>query len=186
MMDVILNNRSEPLTQALQLGDSQASAFSPFLLSAFSPLGDGVWPAGHQGAFAPQRIFLLPYCLGAAGSRFSVRLYGWRSVDNNNPAGLTGANSWVFVPYLLAELACIACARVGPSGTARIVKSNEAMCDTITLTHGAVGQTGEIVSNGAGTNLVAFANVELRGCRYFQFDFQQTDPVPMNCLWARA
>lgn len=187
MNEVVIQNKSEPLTPGLRLGNSQAAAWASLdMLGAPVPtvLSDGVWSAGHQGAVAPQRLFVLPYCRGAAGSRFSVRIYGWRSVDNNAAANLAGINAMVAIPFLLAELACVACSRQGPQGGDRIVQSSEVMCDTITLARGALGTNGEIVS--PGMNLIAFANVELRGARYFSFDFKQTDPVPMNLLFARA
>ena len=190
MRDVIISNRSEPLSQALRLGDSQNTAWTSYDMQALKPSGDGVWSAGEGGVDAPQRLFLLPYCEGLAGSNFSMRVYGWRGVEMPNG----GPNQNVWIPFLLAELACVACNRFGPPlpgvlppvGNGRFIQADEAMCDTITLTQGALGLTGEICSTGPGTDLIAFAIVELRGVKAFSFDFQQTDPVPMNCLWARA
>lgn len=191
MQNVVIDNRSEPLMQALLNGDSQNAAWTSFDMTPVKPSGDGVWSAGDSGGIhAPQRLFLLPYCEGLAGSNFSVRIYGWNGVEN--PDG--GPNRNVWIPYLLAELACVACNRFGPplAGpipqvyAGRFIQPDEAACDTITLTQGGLGLTGEIVSTGPGTDLIAFAIVELRGCKLFQFDFQQTDPVPMNCLWRRA
>ncbi len=191
MMNVIIDSRSEPLMQALQFGDSQNTAWTSYDMTGSVPTGDGVWPAGHGGQLAPQRLFILPYCEGQAGSNFSVRVYGWRGIEQ--PDG--GANRNVWIPFLLAELACVSCNRFGPANTGptppqpyagRFIQADEALCDTITLTQGSVGPTGEVVSTGPGSDLIAFAIVELRGARFFQFDFQQTDPVPMNALWARA
>ncbi len=42
----------------------------------------------------------------------------------------------------------------------------------------------QIVSNGAGSQFAAYAIVELRGCRKFSFEFEQSDNVGMNALWA--
>ncbi len=199
MMDIIQNNRSEPLNQAFQLMDDFGLFMSidmlptnPSQAGALDQV-DGVWRAGHDGAFAAQRLFLLPYCNGQPGTNFSMRIYGWRGIDNNAKMGQTGTSYLVWVPYLLAEFACISCNRFGPpstnppGGVQRLIPPSYAMCDTITLTQGALGLTGEIDSTGPGTDLIAFAILELRGSRYFQFDFNATDPnVLMNCLWARA
>lgn len=129
------------------------------------------WPSGPLG------VFLMPYCQGPKGSRFSIRLFGWREV----PGG--AAVDVVWIPYLLAELACIACDRSGPNrgtGTNRYIHEDERFCDTITLVKGQANITSP------GSNLIASAVVSLGGCRFIGFDFQQTDPVPLNCLWAKA
>lgn len=182
---VVIDNRSEVLVPALQLGDSQNNAWTSLDMQATAPTGDGVYTSGHLGVFSAQKLFVQPYCMGLTGSRFSLRLYGWRGAENNAGAARSGANSQVWLPYLLAELACVACARQGPPGAQRIVQASENMCDTITLTRGALGAAGEIVSN-PGTGLIAFAQVELRGAKFFSFDFKTTDPVPMNALFARG
>ena len=190
MANVIVDSRSEPLNQALLLGDSQNTAWTSYDMLGLPPVGDGIWAAGHGSVHAPGKLFILPYCEGLAGSNFSVRVYAWRSVEQPNG----GPNQNVWVPVLLCELACISCNRFGPPlpgvlppvGNGRFIQADEAMCDTITLTQGSLGPTGEICSTGPGTDLIAFAVIELRGARFFQFDFQQTDPVPMNCLWSRA
>jgi hypothetical protein len=143
----------------------------------------GVFNAGAGGNFTQTRIRMLPYCNGPPGSQFSFRLYGWRDVvyPEGNP------NALVWVPEFDAEFACTSCAAPGPTDpNVRMILPTENFCDTITLTQGNLGPTGFINSTGPGTNLIAYAVAELGGCRKFQFDFQQTDPVGMNLLFVFA
>ncbi len=123
-----------------------------------------------------------------AGNQFSVRLYGWRAAEN--PPGL-GRPVWI--PYLICELACTTCNRQGPPNTAPpgnpsnyMLGPDESLCDTISLTQGSLGLTGLINSTGPGTDLIAYAIVELTAPRYFQFDFGAIDSIPMNCLFAKG
>lgn len=187
---MLIETISANLHQALVNGDSIAASFASFDMLATTPTAigdpvgpggatDGVFNAGHEGIFAQNRLFLLPYALGAAGSGFSLRVYGWRPISH--PDGLSTQRVWI--PYFLVELACTTCARPGPGPAPRKILNTERMCDTITLTRGNLGPTGYINSN-AGTNLIAYAILEISGCKKFQFDFQQTAPVGMNALWS--
>lgn len=185
---------SHGLSKALTQGNSQAPAFASLTLTQAAPSADGVYPFGKGGAFAPTRLFLMPYCEGVAGQQFSLRLYGWRPLDQ--PSGMPQTAVWI--PYFLAELACTACNQPGPTpggpppwdnltgALNPLILPGETFCDTITLTQGNLGPSGAIYSTGPGTDLIAFALVEMLGCKMFQFDFQQTDTVNMNCLWARC
>lgn len=152
-----------------------------------SPVPDGVFVAGHGGAQCPQRVYLLPYCEGPAGASFSMRVYGWRG--QGLPTG--DPNKMVWIPTFLAEFACASGELPGPasdsnSQSIRNMLDTERLCETIALTQGALGLEGYVNSCGSGSGLVASAILETTGCRYLQFDFQQTDQVSMNCFWAWA
>lgn len=191
MHDVVIDNRSDPLMQVVSTGNSFAIVFETLALAPNAPTGNNVKTAGHDGNFAAQRLFLLPYCNGSPGDQFFMRVFGVRSVQN--PEGGQAKDVWV--PYVLAVFQCTAGNLYGPASTApagldnaRFIKPYETMCDNIVLLQGALGLTGEIISYDPGTNYVASAITELRGSRYFGVDFCLSDPPPqsMNALWARA
>ncbi len=204
MSNVLLYTLSNNLTKVLQTGNSIQAAFN-FIVPQIQPpnvltpnqqfgttgLADGVYSAGHDALMAPPRLFLLPYCDGAPSSSFSVRVYGWRGLTH--PEGNPQQGVWI--PVLIAELACTACTVGGPAAPTepqvpvRYLSPTELLCDTISLTQGTLGVNGLIQSTGPGTNLVAFAEIDLIGSRFFSFDFQLADtgnPVGMNCLFAKA
>ena len=171
--------------------NSQASQFADLDVLSSSPTvsaAGGIWGAGTGGDRAPYRIKLFPYCEGNPGSMFRMRLYGWDHIGVDPFA-------FVWLPYLIAEFTCIACTRGGPPAAVagqqafRLIAETERFCDTMTLTAGTLGVSqvdGVVCSTGPGTNLIAWAIVDLAGCRKFQFDFEQTDPVTMNVLWSKA
>ncbi len=185
--DVIIVSASHGMNRALT-GYSQNQSWTSFLLSTDPPTigtppDNGIFAAGHGGMNTAYRLMLVPFSSGGAGTQFSVRVYGWV------PLGPTPIlDTWM--PLLLAEFLCTTAELTGPAPlpgvqSALTLLPTDYLCDTITLTQGSVGPTGEINSTGPGTNLAAFAMLELRGAKFFQFDFQQTDPVMMNCLWSR-
>src|SRR5438132_12729893 len=154
---------SHSLTKALQQGNSQNTGFAQLDLLTGPPPGDGIWDLGQGGMAAPNRLILFPVCDGSLGSSFSMRLYGWRdlSLPGND------VNKVVWIPYLLVELACVASNMSGPGGIGiagpsyRYLSDSEYLVDTITLTQGNLGVTGSINSTGPGTNLPAYALVDL-------------------------
>lgn len=189
----IIDYRSEPTNRALLL-NSINPAWTVFQTKERSPIGSsgavevGSFTVGHEGMFAPGRVHLMPFLQGNPSQNFSMRVYGWYGITVPD----SGINHAVWVPALLAELACTSCTINGPSNpapgnpTPRILGPDEFLCDTIVLTQGNLGVNGYINSTGPGTNLVASAMLDLAGCRYFSLDFQQTDPVGMNTLFSRA
>lgn len=187
MQNVIVDYRSEPLYVALQT-PSQASVFAslvPMFLAPSAVYSDGVYTAGHNAQVAPGRVLVFPVCDGAAGAQFSTRVYGWRPIGNpdENP------NNVVWFPYLLAELLATAAALTAPIEaipSLRALSGNQTLCDTLSLTQGQLGNGGLLNSTGPGTNLTAYALIDLCGCRFYSFDFQQQDAVSMNAFHARA
>ncbi len=137
------------------------------------------WNAGEGGDHSFNRILVQPYCEGPAGSQFWVRVYGWRPVGGSVETRQTR----VWLPTLLVQLFCIAGDLSGSSvASGYALLQTENLCDTISLVSGWPGATGEIVSSGPG--FAAFAEIELRGAKKFSFEFEQSDNVGMNALWA--
>lgn len=188
--DVLIVARSNYLTKALSLGNSQNPSFFPPITRTIVPSDDGVFNVAKGCHYVPDRIIVFPFAeAGQQGANFSLRVYGWFELfaGQNQPGGPTR----VYIPSLLAELSCTTSNINGPmSASAPALPSqltdDEYLCDTIVLTQGQLGQNGLINSTGPGTDLVAYAKIDLAGARLIQFDFQQTDPVNGNCLWAFA
>lgn len=183
--------RSERLAKALVNANAQQAQWVALGTQVTSPaaVGDGVYNAGADSNVSPGRLFLMPYAEGGVGSQFSLRVYAWR--DFFLPTGDPATQVWI--PHLLAEFACTTCNQGGPVTqeitSSALLKPSEFLCDTISLTQGSLGVDGFVTSTGPGTNLVAFALLDLTACRRFQFDFQWADTsnnIGMNCLWARA
>ena len=153
--------------------------------------GSGLVQWGEGGDHSGNRLRLLPMCDGPAGSTFSFRLWGWSKF------GMPGLDTLaVWVPCFIAEFLCVSCNQPGPASPSPGISplamlDSERLCDTISLTQGHLGigvhgGGGYINTTGPGTDLTAFAMLDVGGFKYLQFDFQQSDPVGMNCLWARA
>lgn len=186
---MLLETISAPIRKALD-ANSTAPGFTPLAMLSINPstgYTDTVFPAGHGGIYAPNRLFLLPFAEGNAGATFSFRVYGWRGLGepDNDPLRM------VWISYLLAEFSCATGNLFGPppdgqGPSRRWIKDSECMADTISLSQGSLGIGGLVNSTGPGTDLGAYALLDLAGSKYFQFDFQQADPVGMNLLWARA
>lgn len=174
---------SNPLIKALS-ENSTSGSFAMLLPQGQDPSGDGVFDIGEGGMYAPQHAFIVPYVFGPPESNFSMRVYGWR-VLGNDPL------SQVWVPLLLIELACTSCvSTVSLTSYAgrgmRLLPDGTNFCDTLVVVNGTAGpEDGEVMSQ-PGTDLIGWALIELRGCQKIQFDFDQTDPVEMNALWARG
>ncbi len=182
---MIVYTLSTRYAKALQSASSTATAYSRSVVpTATEPAGsgsditDGVLNAGLAGQESPNRVFVMPYAAGGPTRSFSMRLWAWDHVG-------TDPRFLVWIPSLLAEFSCTLGAQNGiPNG---LISDSEYFCDTLALTAGSLGFAGDLVSPGNG--LIAYALVELKGCRKFQFDFQAPDSngdIAMNVLWAHA
>lgn len=184
--DLLIKTASNKLAKALPLGNSLNGAFVPFVAQNGIPFAAGTYVAGAGGMLAPNRVKVYPYCEGAAGSTFSVRVYGWDHISDD-------PRYFVFVPPLLTEFLCVSCDSAGPGSpggpgvSPYVILDSERFCDTISLTQGSVGWMGE-VNSCPGSGCVGFVMVDLRGCKFFAFDFANVDPVTlsMNALFATA
>jgi hypothetical protein len=149
-------------------------------------INDGTYKAGWRGAVAENRIQVQPYA-DQAGCQFSFRVWIWSEATW---PGQTGYGA-VWVPSFVAEFSCVSgqtcgVTNQGPATTVNpyLLSDTCFPADTITLVQGMVGLTGLVNSTGPGTNLPAYALMEILGARFVTFDFQQSsDEVGMNALW---
>ena len=94
----------------------------------------------------------------------------------------------MWLPLFLAEFLCTTGSLAGPGksgpndqlGVSFPTSAN--LCDTITLTQGTLGPTGEINSTGPGTGIPAWATVELKGSQWLFFDFLDLPTQPERLL----
>ena len=200
---VKIENVSTAFKPALVQGYSTQAAFVAYqALAAANPLdqdlrtmllsemgvADGTHQAGWRGDLAQNRVQVCPFS-DSPGTNFSMRLWMWREATQ---PGQSGTFLPVWVPVFVAEFACTSgttggVATKGPAAPSPYVLPDTAyLCDTITLVQGAVGLTGLVNSTGPNTNLPAYFLAEILGCRFFTFDFQQTDNVGMNALYSFA
>lgn len=178
---MLSSSYSAKLTKALSV-NSQSPEYAIVKTTGSEPTGDGVWPAGDPGILCPNRICLVPYCEGAAGAQFTLRLYYWNCLGND-------PQIWVWQAMLLMELLCVAGDYPGPSArdgemSRRLILDTERFCSVAAAVQGSYGDGGDTLP---GSVTPAAVWVELKGARKFQFDFQQIDQqIGMNCLWAPA
>lgn len=192
---------AQPLSKALAQGNSIAPEWSTtnFVMSPVPPqvalgaAGDGIYGPGRTlSATGPLRLYMQPYATGPNPTNFSMRVWGWRPFGSTEGDGPTQ----VWNAVMIAEFYCTTCNYPGPpgemptgGGSLRPIKPNEYMCDTVQLVQGDLGASGWINMTGqpgAPTDLPGYILMELQGCKLWQFDFKQSDPVEMNCLWTRA
>lgn len=134
-------------------------------------------------------IKILPCADTGVGTPFSMRVYGWdvQTVPSGDPL------LQVWFPVFLAEFACTTGDLPGPlgnetGGKAFAVRNNMYFCDTIMLVQGGLGDGGVINSTGPGTNLLAYAQLDINGSKRISFDFQAADSssgISMNCRWSK-
>ncbi len=171
-----------------------------FQATTATPSGDGVIPLAHDGMTVPLKMRLYPYAEGSAGQNFSMRVYAVQAINGGQGQG--PQRMWFFP--LLAEFACVTCEYPGvlPQATTPppwyVMTDQERFCDTITLSQGNLGPKGYINATGTqgqmlpsgnpgvATNIPGYIEIEVSGARALAFDFQQIDPVNMNCLWSPA
>lgn len=188
---VVLEARSERLVKALSNGDSQNYQWTipVFGISSTLPYQDGVWGMGQGGELAPALLKLMPFG-GSPKAKFSFRIYALDALGEPD----AGPQKLVYIPILLAEFAC-QCGSPNLQGVPsqggwqpnqRYLNDGQFLCDTMTLTRGTLGERGQILSTGPGSDFVAMAKIDMWGAKRVFFDFQQTDQTTMNVLWARA
>lgn len=207
--------RGDPLNKAFRNGNYQSQGFTqlipqmnlpgvPGAVSFNKPIDgtnnpisnngfvDGIFLIGEGNLYAPLGLTVFPYCQSGVNINFSMRVYGWRSIIQ--PDGTPSLDVWI--PFLLAEFNCWTCNQSGPFNPNvppfGKVSQDEYFCDTMVLTQGSIGAAGTINSTGgrdqgnSGTDLIAYASLEIKGSRFIQFDFQTNDSsqcVSFNCLW---
>lgn len=137
---------------------------------------------GKNGGATQNGALFVPYCLGADGDDFSMRVIGWRSIKSLTDAAL----KTLWVPVILVEVACEAGTAAGVAGSA--VLNTEVFAESMTLTYGNDDVSIDIVSPGASTNFIAHFVCDLKGFQKFECTFDRStgtnDPTSCNCLVA--
>ncbi len=184
MMEILPVTPSNPLSKALTGNSTSVTPTRFYDARATEPTDDGVYVAGLGGAVAGNRVMVMPFSDGIVGSRFWMRLWGWRVVQ-----GLVSEQLWV--PQLLVEMLCVTGNFPGPLSpqkgqkSPRVLQEYEKLCSAMLVTNGSLGRSGEIRVNGISP---AAAWVELVGAQKFQFEFQrhEFDNLSMNAFFCRA
>lgn len=167
---MMLETRCEVLQKALKTADSTSSSFPSKVNTHTKPSGNGIIEFG--GLAIPNAIKVLPYATAGDNDTFSVRIISWESVSD-------GATE-LWIPTVLAELACTASADVGVAGM--IVTNTERFADTITLVTGNDDISIDIVSPTG--DVKAHAVLDLKGARMVELTFDSTavGTTAMNAL----
>ena len=173
---MLLETLSVDFVKALAT-DATNTSFPSKVPTATEPSGNGVIDLGGPGASAVVQngILIVPYATAGDDDTFSVRVIGWRKLGNA-PATL------LWVPVVLAELACTASQAVGVAG--RLVVATERFADTITLVTGNEDISIDIVSPTG--NVIAHALADLKGFKKVELTFDSTaaGTTAMNALYA--
>jgi hypothetical protein len=153
------------IPRALKPGDdASATGFSAIQL------------APDAGGYCQNSVLIMPFSTGANDDTYSLRVYGWRYFGGTDPA--TG----LWIPCLLAELACVASSTlVGAAGKALL--ATEMFADAITLTVGNAGVGVDVVSPTG--DVPAHALVTLKGFQLLELTHKvTTTPTGLNALVA--
>ena len=165
---------SAPFAKALAT-DSADTSFASKIPTGTEPTGNGIIEIGANGLAVQNGIILVPYATAGNDDTFSMRLIGWRKLGTD-PATL------LWIPVVLAELACTASTVVGVAG--RLVVATERFVDTITLVTGNDDISIDIVSPTG--NVVAHAVADIKGFQKLELTFDSTavGATAMNCLYS--
>ena len=159
------------------------NGFPSRLITATEPSGTGnsaaqatasaVFDLGTDtaGSAAQNGLVIKPYGAGADNATFSLRVIGWRKVDEGDPA------TSIWDPTVLVELACtLSATPIGLAG--KVIVATDLFADTITLTYGNANVSNEIIS--PANNIAAHAVVDLKGFQKVEITFT-TGGSATNC-----
>ena len=152
--------------------NSTDTAFDSIIPKTTEPSGDGLIKTSEGGGgVMPNAIKVLFYGTGDDNDTFSARVIGWHKIGVGTGAGR------LWVPIILAELACTMSATVGIANAP--VVATERFVDTITLVTGNDDISIDIVSPTGDE--IAHAVLDLKGCQYIEFSFDTTAGDPTGC-----
>jgi hypothetical protein len=165
---------------------STATSFATKIPTITPPTGVGVIDMSAAN-FIPHFGQFLFYGAGADDTTFDVRLIAW------NPIG-TAVNNVLWIPQVLCSLTCILGTSVGIAGASVI--DTDRFADSIVV-HATVAPQPtltDVVSAAAATrgtieiflpsnNLIAYAQVPLRGARKLEVSFDMTGATNGNALY---
>lgn len=180
---VTIVTQSSPLAKALAT-DAVDASFPAIVPTQTLPSGNGVITFGsdpNQGSLpsgvGPQNLLILPYGVGADNATFSLRLYAWRGISN--------ANTVLYVPNLLCEVACVVTANA-PGVAGSVLGATYLFADTIAL----VGTSGNanvnvVLLSPADDASIASALVACQGAQLLQVTFDLGTATAANALIAK-
>lgn len=177
----LLETLSGPFRKARSVNASDSS-FPSKIPVATEPSGDAGTATGASvidlainpggGGVIQNGVLIVPYGLGNDNDAFSIRVIGWKRISTGDPTTV------LWVPIVLAELACIISTTVGIAG--KLVIETERFADTITRVTGS-DRSCDIVSPTAEE--IAHAYVDLKGFEKLELTYDQTTGTPtMNAL----
>lgn len=172
---------SLPLNRALEYegvpANSRNVEWTEYAPQATEPVGVGTFVVGTTGG----SLLIFPYCDGAPGSQFQMRLWAWR-----NFGAIGNVNVVVWIPCLLAQVNCVAGKNQGDA--VRLLKPGEHLAGTIQL------EMPEALANGdrihsLGSDFTASLKIATDGCQKITFDFKAGPgfgPGMGNALWTHV
>lgn len=163
--DASFPSRIPQATEPTGVGDSVAQATASAVIDL----------RGGSGNVVQNAIVVRPFGAGSDNNTMSVRFIGWTYLTDYTRDPNTG----IWVPTLLAELACTLSAVVGVAGKA--VVATDRFADTITLTYGNDDVSIDIVS--PANDLSAHAVLDLKGSQKLEICTSTgSSATSCNCL----
>ncbi len=149
-------------TEPSGTGNSAAQATASAVIDMTQPDGGGI----TQNA-----MIIKPYGAGANNATFSLRVIGWRKVEEGDPT------TTIWDPTVLVELACtLSSTPIGLAG--KVIVATDLFADTIVLTTGNDDVSCDIVSPTG--DVAAHAVVDLKGFTKIEMTFT-TGGSATNC-----
>jgi len=159
------------------------NGFPSRLIQAARPSGNGnsaaqatasaVFDLGTDmaGSAAQNGLVLKPYGAGSNNNTFSLRVIGWRKIDEGDPA------TSIWDPTVLCELAVtLSSTPIGLAG--KVILATDLFADTIAVTYGNANVSVEAVS--PANDIAAHAVVDLKGFQLVEVTFT-TGGSATNC-----
>lgn len=145
--------------------DSTATSFASTAPTTSTPYAsDGVVDMKGANSTSVSNVAIVKFFgAGADDDTFDWRIWGWREMS----AG--------YDPILLAKGSCTISTCVGVTGG--LATSSHRFADTITVAHPATGNISYQVCSPKTDgidNIAGHLTLDLKGCRYLQFDFDRT------------
>jgi hypothetical protein len=165
---------------------STATSFASKIPTITKPSGDGVHEFGNSGSL-PDLMHAMFYGAGADDSTFDVRIIGWDPTIDVSLKPL-------WVPRILTTLTITLSTAVGIAGS--YVIDTDRFADTLVV-HATVAPQAtftDVVSAAAASrgtveifspanNVIAWANIPLRGCTLIEFSYDMTGATNGNALF---
>jgi hypothetical protein len=175
---MLIETMATPFVKA-RTANSTDSSFPSKIPTGTEPTGTGVIEMVgnglNSGMPSGNCLLLLPYGTGSNNDTFNMRVIGW-SVIGNDPI------TQLWVPTILAEVACTLCGAVGVAG--KLIVAAERFVDTITITTGNAGVGLDVVSPTG--DVIGSIMVDAKGSQKVEITFDiVSGTTDMNCLYRK-